>query len=122
MPEQLYKHDGERRIVLVEIFEGKAQWRRQKAVEHPTTRGIWKRPQFWIGSQSRLIACHLPPSIPSSSFMRTTRAKSLARSCARLASTLIPRLLRTSAGATSPVELSGGVSDQRGAGNVGTTA
>jgi hypothetical protein len=38
-----------------------------------------------------------------------------------LASRLIPRLLRTSAGATSPVELSGGVSDQRGAGNVGTT-
>ena len=35
MPEQLYKHDGERRIVLVEICEGKAQWRRQKAVEHP---------------------------------------------------------------------------------------
>jgi len=35
MPEQLNKHDGERRIVLVEIFEGKAQWRRQKAVEHP---------------------------------------------------------------------------------------
>jgi|SRR6516225_1016280 len=35
MPEQLYKHDGERRIALVEIFEGKAQWRRQKAVEHP---------------------------------------------------------------------------------------
>jgi hypothetical protein len=35
MPEELYKHDGERRITLVEIFEGKAQWRRQKAVEHP---------------------------------------------------------------------------------------
>ena len=35
MPEQLFKHDGERRTVLVEIFEGKAQWRRQKAVEHP---------------------------------------------------------------------------------------
>jgi len=35
MPEQVYKHDGERRIVLVEIFEGKAQWRRQKAGEHP---------------------------------------------------------------------------------------
>src|SRR6516162_11547297 len=114
MPEALHKHDGERRIALVEIFEGKAQWRRQKAVEHPT-RGIWKRPQSWIGSQSRLIACHLPPSIPSSSFMRTTRAKNLARSCARSASTLIPRLLRTSAGATSPVELAGGVADQRGA-------
>src|SRR6516225_6608633 len=27
----------------------------------PTTRGIWKRPQSWIGLQSRLIACHLPP-------------------------------------------------------------
>jgi hypothetical protein len=38
MPEQIYKHDGERRIVLVEIFEGKAQWRRQKAVEHPDDR------------------------------------------------------------------------------------
>ena len=35
MPEELHKHDGERRIALVEIFEGKAQWRRQKAVEHP---------------------------------------------------------------------------------------
>jgi len=35
MPEQVYKHDGERRIVLVEIFEAKAQWRRQKAGEHP---------------------------------------------------------------------------------------
>src|SRR5262249_62042046 len=35
MPEALHKHDGERRIVLVEIFEGKAQWRRQKAVERP---------------------------------------------------------------------------------------
>jgi hypothetical protein len=63
MPEELYKHEGERRIALVEIFEGKAQWRRQKAVEHPATRGIWRRPQSWIGSQSRLIACHPPPSI-----------------------------------------------------------
>ena len=35
MPEELYKHDGERRIALVEIFAGKAEWRRQKAVEHP---------------------------------------------------------------------------------------
>ena len=35
MPEELHKHDGERWIVLVEIFEGKAQWRRQKAVDHP---------------------------------------------------------------------------------------
>ena len=35
MPEELYKHAGERRIALVEIFEGKAQWRRQKAVQHP---------------------------------------------------------------------------------------
>ena len=35
MPEELHKHDGERRIALVEIFEGKAQWRRLKAVEHP---------------------------------------------------------------------------------------
>ena len=39
MPEQLFKHDGERRTVLVEIFEGKAQWRRQKAVEHPDDKG-----------------------------------------------------------------------------------
>jgi hypothetical protein len=38
MPEGLYKHDGERRIGLVEIFEGKAEWRRQKAVEHPDNR------------------------------------------------------------------------------------
>jgi hypothetical protein len=35
MPEELYKHDGERRIALVEIFEGKAEWRRRRAVEHP---------------------------------------------------------------------------------------
>ena len=35
MPEELYKHDGERRIALVEIFAGKAEWRRHKANEHP---------------------------------------------------------------------------------------
>jgi len=35
MPEELYKHDDERRIALVEIFEGKALWRRQKAAEQP---------------------------------------------------------------------------------------
>jgi len=35
MPEERHKHDGERRIVLVDIFEGKAEWRRQRAVEHP---------------------------------------------------------------------------------------
>ena len=40
MPEQFHKHDGERRIVLVEIFEGKAQWRRQKAVDHPDKRNL----------------------------------------------------------------------------------
>ena len=35
MPEELYKHDGERRTALIEIFEGKAEWRKQKAAEHP---------------------------------------------------------------------------------------
>ena len=105
MPEELYKHDGKRRIALGEIFAGKAEWRRQNPSRIPTTRGIWKRPQSLIGSQIRLMACRVPPSMPSLSFMRTTRATNLARSCARSAFTLIPRLLRTSAGVTLPVEL-----------------
>ena len=115
MPEQLHKHDGERRIASLRYSRGRPSGADRKPANIPTTRGIWKRPQSWIGSQSWLRAFHLLLSIPSSSFMRTTRAKNLARSCARSASTLIPRLLRTSAGATSPVELAGGVADQRGA-------
>ena len=35
MPEELHRHDSERRIALVEIFEGQAEWRRQKAAEYP---------------------------------------------------------------------------------------
>jgi hypothetical protein len=35
MPEELHRHDAERRRALVEIFEGKGEWRRQKAAEHP---------------------------------------------------------------------------------------
>jgi hypothetical protein len=87
------------------LLRGRPSGADRKLSSIPTTRGIWKRLQSLIGSQSRLMACHLPRSIRSSSFMMTTRATNLARSCARSAFTLIPRLLRTSAGATSPVKL-----------------
>ena len=47
MPEELYKHDGERGIALVEIFEGKAEWRRQRAVEHHDKKQSVLGPPFY---------------------------------------------------------------------------